>query len=233
MLTTSTTQSTQHPHDWKDVTSIIEGMHCWKCAEVPVYHQPVVRDSDSSGSGSSNLSGFSTTSTEGAQQREWYRYLVVGDQELKASKLITEDPTLYAIKQDIYEMLSDWVVSSNEWESETASPSIQSSSLPSEIESELIDFAAGVEDEVAPSSQVVATARRLSQVAVDNTVEPEISVDVDGALSFDLRLKDNRLVLAELNVDGSISVRMYDPEYEPLASVPSATEQALVDILHS
>ena len=123
---------------------------------------------------------------------------------------------------------------SNEQGRKTAStPSPELASLPSEIESELIDFAAGVEDEVAPSFQVVATSRRLSQVAVDNTVQPEISVDVDGALSFDLRLKDNRLVLAELNVDGSISVRMYDPEYEPLASVPSATEQALVDILHS
>ena len=233
MLATSTTQNIEHPHDWKDVTSVIEGVHRWKCTEVPVYHQPVVRDNDSSGAGSSNLSGFSTTSTEGAQQREWYRYLVVGDQELKASKPITENPTLDTVRQDIYEMLSHWLAPSNERESETASPSIQSSSLPSEIESELINFAAGVEDEVAPSSQVVATARRLSQVAVDNTVQPEISVDVDGALSFDLRLKDNRLVLAELNLDGSISVRMYDPEYEPLASAPSATEQALVDILHS
>ena len=59
------------------------------------------------------------------------------------------------------------------------------------------EFAAGVEG-VVPGAEVVAMAGRLARAAIANTVEPELAVDVDGALSFDLRLNNGLLLLAEL-----------------------------------
>ena len=54
-----------------------------------------------------------------------------------------------------------------------------------------------------PSVSVVSMADRIAKAAVDKAVEPEITVDADGALSFDLRLASGRLVLAELDLDGA------------------------------
>ena len=48
-------------------------------------------------------------------------------------------------------------------------------------------FAEGVGG-VQPATDVVEIAHRIAMAAIDKTIEPEISVDVDGALSFDLRL---------------------------------------------
>ena len=48
-------------------------------------------------------------------------------------------------------------------------------------------------------------ALRLSAAAVEKTNEPEITVDVDGALSFDLRLNSGLLMFAELTVGGMLS----------------------------
>ena len=56
-----------------------------------------------------------------------------------------------------------------------------------------------------PSVSVVSMADRIAKAAVDKTVEPEITVDADGALSFDLRLTSGRLVLAELDLDGAFA----------------------------
>ena len=53
-------------------------------------------------------------------------------------------------------------------------------------------------------------AIRITEAALESTVEPEISVDEDGALSLDLRLPNGLRMLAELPVDGSLDVGIYD-----------------------
>lgn len=73
------------------------------------------------------------------------------------------------------------------------------------------EFAQG-NDEVQPTAQVVDSATRIVTAAIERTADSEISVDVDGALSFVLRLNDGRLVLAELNPDGVIDASRYDDE---------------------
>ena len=85
-----------------------------------------------------------------------------------------------------------------------------------------------------PSRDVGGLARRLSTKAVSSTNEPEITVDVDGALSFDLRLDSGLLMFAELQVDGSLSLTTLDDSRQETSVVdhlPSATESQFVDRL--
>lgn len=122
---------------------------------------------------------------------------------------------------------------SNEQGIETASPPApQLASLPSEIEHVLNEFERGPAAGAQPESWVVVMARSISKAAVDNTVQPDISVDPDdGELSFDLRLSDGRLVLADMEVDGSLDARVYDTENKPLISLRQATAEQLVAVL--
>ena len=92
------------------------------------------------------------------------------------------------------------------------------------------EFAAGV-DGVKPSDEVVEIATRLVRAALDQTADSEISVDVDGALSFVLRLNDGRLVLAELNPDGVIDASRYDDERGTnVKRFPRSTAEDLVKL---
>ena len=79
------------------------------------------------------------------------------------------------------------------------------------IKAALDEFAAGL-DGKRPEPRVTEMAARIANAAVANTREPEISVDVDGALSFDLELPGGRLLLAELEIDGRIDASLYDSE---------------------
>ena len=79
--------------------------------------------------------------------------------------------------------------------------------LPEDIESTLREFAGGV-DGVLPNDDALGAARRLAEAA-SATVSPEITVDVDGALSFDLRLRDGSLLLAELSAAGALDASVY------------------------
>ena len=83
------------------------------------------------------------------------------------------------------------------------------SSLPEEIETALAGFAAGIEA-ARPGRGIVAAAREISLAAVRYTHDPEITVDVDGELSFDLRLSDGRLLLAELGINGRAHIGIHD-----------------------
>lgn len=123
---------------------------------------------------------------------------------------------------------------SNEQGIETASsPAPELASLPSEIEHVLNEFERGPAAGAQPESWVVVAARSISKAAVDNTVQPDISVDPDdGELSFDLRLSDGRLVLADLEVDGSLDARVYDTENKPLISLRQATAKQLIAVLN-
>ena len=72
-------------------------------------------------------------------------------------------------------------------------------------------FAEGIEG-ARPEPAVVRTASRIARAAIDKTIEPEISVDVDGALSFDLRLANGLLMFAELGVHGALDAGIIDDE---------------------
>ena len=71
------------------------------------------------------------------------------------------------------------------------------------------EFAEGVEGAI-PEPTVVRTANTIARAAIEKTVEPEISVDIDGALSFDLRLANGLLLMAELDCQGGLDASIYD-----------------------
>ncbi len=91
----------------------------------------------------------------------------------------------------------------------------------------LADFAKGLDGE-GLEDWVVNMAARIVKAALDKTVEPEVTVDVDGALSFDLRLTDGRLVLAELEPGGALDASVYDQQGVNVGRLRQATEADLV-----
>ena len=97
------------------------------------------------------------------------------------------------------------------------------------------EFAQGI-DGVQPSDAVVAMATRIVQAALDRTTEPEFSVDDDGALSVDLRLSNGLRLLAELPIDGTLDVGVYDDRdanrrAHEVEYLPSATAEELIALL--
>ena len=85
-----------------------------------------------------------------------------------------------------------------------------------------------------PTQHVISLALRLCAAAISSTIEPEITVDVDGALAFDLRLKSGLLMFAELQADGSLSLTVFDDSGERASVVdhlPSATGPQFLDRL--
>ena len=62
-------------------------------------------------------------------------------------------------------------------------------------------------------------------------MEPEITVDVDGALSFDLRLTSGLLILAELDLFGELDASVYDDREGILVRrLPQTTESELIGL---
>lgn len=93
------------------------------------------------------------------------------------------------------------------------------------------EFAAGV-DGVKPDRSVVDKADRLVAAAMQGTTEPEFAVDVDGALSFDLRLSNGLLLLAELSSAGNLDASVYDDAAgERVRRLPRATEAQFMELL--
>ena len=77
-------------------------------------------------------------------------------------------------------------------------------------------------------------ADRLVQKARAQTEEPEITIDVDGALSFDLRLKSGLLMFAELGIGGGLDITVLNdsgPGARVVKHLTAATEPAFVDQL--
>lgn len=99
--------------------------------------------------------------------------------------------------------------------------------LPEDIESALREFAGGV-DGVPPNDDALGAARRLAAAA---TVSPEITVDVDGALSFDLRLGDGSLLLAELSAAGALDASVYDGGNNLMRRIPGASVEEICSLL--
>lgn len=90
-------------------------------------------------------------------------------------------------------------------------------------------FAEGLSGE-RTKNLVSEMAARITKAALDKTVEPEITVDVDGALSFDLRLADGRLVLAELELSGALDASVYDQQGSLVRRLRQATEPELTGL---
>lgn len=63
---------------------------------------------------------------------------------------------------------------------------------------------------IEPGHEVVLLARRLSMVAAKHVDNADIRFDSDGELSFDLRLRSGRLLMAELSVAGAVFGSLYD-----------------------
>lgn len=102
-------------------------------------------------------------------------------------------------------------------------------SLPDKIEAALAAFAAGTET-ARPERAIVVAAMEISLSAVRYTRDPEITVDVDGELSFDLRLSNGRLLLAELGINGRVHVGIHD-ENDRLAEHRTADYQFLLSMI--
>lgn len=95
------------------------------------------------------------------------------------------------------------------------------------------EFSSGSDGE-RPDSNVVDLADRLVQKARAQTEEPEITIDVDGALSFDLRLKSGLLMFAELAIGGGLDITVLNdsgPGARIVRHLTAATEPAFVDQL--
>ena len=104
--------------------------------------------------------------------------------------------------------------------------------LSGEFERAIGKFEAGMGG-ACPDAAAIMAARAIWEAAVHHTTEPEIAVDdVDGALSFDLRLQDGRLVLAELFPDGKLHVGTYDKDDELLEHRTTGYEY-LVSVIES
>ena len=92
----------------------------------------------------------------------------------------------------------------------------------------IAEFAAGVAGYPPPPAWVVELGTELVRAAVEHTVEPEISVDVDGELSFDLRLRNGFLVIAELSIGGALNARVYDADDVLVQRLPDAAPADLL-----
>lgn len=103
--------------------------------------------------------------------------------------------------------------------------------LSNALQNELDQFTQGLEAEQPPTNEVVDMATRILHVAVENAPVPDVIVDTAGALSFDMRVNDRRLIMAELEADGSINVGEYDSQDQLIKFIPLATESEFASIL--
>lgn len=92
----------------------------------------------------------------------------------------------------------------------------------------IAEFAAGVPGYPPPPAWVVELGAELARAAEEHTVEPEISVDLDGELSFDLRLRNGFLVIAELSIGGALNARVYDADDVLVQRLPDAAPADLI-----
>lgn len=78
-----------------------------------------------------------------------------------------------------------------------------------------------------PNTVVVEIAAQIANAALTHTTQPEITLDLDGALSFDLRTPSGNLIFAELIPDGALDASIFDRQNNPLQRIPSPTPAEL------
>ena len=117
---------------------------------------------------------------------------------------------------------------------QTSSPTVSNEHLAESLHAITLLFAEGFDD-VKPSMTTLAKADRIVRAALETSGPSEIDVDdVSGALSFDLRLCDGRLLLAELEIDGGLTADLFDDRGEGVEWVthfPNPSSRDLVDLL--
>lgn len=105
--------------------------------------------------------------------------------------------------------------------------------IPEEISLELDQFKEGIDEGLRPSELVVEMAVRICQKAIRVTDYPDIIVDDAGALSFDFRLRSGILIMAEIEIDGSMYISLHDEQDKLLERFPNATEENFLKALQS
>ena len=93
-------------------------------------------------------------------------------------------------------------------------------------------FASGFRGE-QPLPSVIEAAVQIVTTGSAETYAPEFTVDVDGALSIDLRLDNGLRMLAELTIDGSLDAGFYDDRsddgrVQEVKYLPQTTAEELV-----
>ena len=77
------------------------------------------------------------------------------------------------------------------------------------------------------------TASRIVEAAIGRIVQPEIEFDEeDGLLSLDIRLDNQQILVARLDLAGTLTVNIYNDETGAwLEHLPNITELELVERL--
>lgn len=97
-----------------------------------------------------------------------------------------------------------------------------------EMAQEAVDAFAGGLDGRQPEPSVVDLAVSIAEAALFHTAQPEVTLDVDGALSFDLRTGSGHLILAELSPGGVLDASVYDRQDRLAQRMPSASAEKLI-----
>ena len=113
-------------------------------------------------------------------------------------------------REDFLAMLNSWVA--------TAEETIAADRNFPELSDVVAEFTMGLRGDVKPSSDVVAMAYRITKAAT-STESPEVTLDVDGALAFDLRLHSGNRLLAELAPSGWLDGGVYSHDGERVRRV--------------
>lgn len=79
-----------------------------------------------------------------------------------------------------------------------------------------------------PPPAAIQQAAQLANAALTQTTQPEITLDIDGALSFDLRTPKGHLILAELTPNGTLDASIFDQQDNPVQRPSPATPAHLI-----
>ena len=74
----------------------------------------------------------------------------------------------------------------------------------------VLEFAMGKVGSPPPTADAIGAANRVVQAAQTSIEDPDIVVNSDGELAFYFRLPDGRLLMAELDVEGTLWVGVHD-----------------------
>ena len=92
------------------------------------------------------------------------------------------------------------------------------------------EFSSGIGG-IIPEERVALMVDRIIRAVIDRTRNPEYSVDIDGALSFETTLDDGAFMMCEVSIAGNINAGLYsDADGDLERFMAQATEQELLDL---
>ena len=118
-------------------------------------------------------------------------------------------------------------------------PNVPEEELQAPLHPIIQAFAEGIA-EMRPAESTRETAALIVEAATEKAVAKEIEVDDDGALSFELRLNRELLVVGELSIEGNLHINVYNDRHpNPDATIdeiwikhlPQASVDDLMDLL--